>query len=94
MYFGSHLGEVYLRYYQFRDAMRQEARFASGLSNGEIAAHLRAKADSLGLPSGAADVRVQRTRATITISTAYRETVHFRYVSRVLSFAPRVERQF
>jgi hypothetical protein len=73
-YFGVNAGEVYLRYYRFRDAMAQEARFAQRVSDEAIRGRLRSLADSLGLPEGAADVKIRRgaNRVTIAPSTTKR----------------------
>ena len=41
-YFAVNVGEVYFRFYQYKDAMRQEVRFASHNSDQVILRHLRA----------------------------------------------------
>ncbi|MDQ3697166.1 MAG: hypothetical protein M3373_03965 [Gemmatimonadota bacterium] len=93
-YFAFNLGEVYWRYYKFRDAMTQEARFAAQFSDRDIISHLQAKADSLGLPAEAGAVRVERTRNGITIATDYSEVVELPLVAREIRFTPSVERSF
>ena len=89
-YFGVNVGEVYLRYYRFRDAMTQEARFARQNNDDAIRKHLRALADSLQLPDEAGTVKVRRTANRITISAEYHETVEFPMYVRTLRFAPSV----
>lgn len=89
-YFGMNVGEVFLRYYRFRDAMTQEARFARQNPDDAIRTHLRARADSLGLPDEAGDVTVHRSANRITISSEYHESVEFPMYVRVLRFAPTV----
>ncbi len=89
-YFGMNVGEVYLRFYGFRDAMAQEARFAGQNPDDAIRKHLRARADSLGLPDEAGAVQVRRTANRITISSEYLEVVEFPMFVRTLRFAPTV----
>lgn len=89
-YFGVNVGEVYLRYYRFRDAMTQEARFARQNNDDAIRTHLRALADSLDLPDEAGAVKVRRTGTRITISSEYHETVEFPMYVRTLRFTPSV----
>ena len=38
MYYGAPLGDMYWKYYQFRDAFRQEVRFASQHTDDDIPA--------------------------------------------------------
>ena len=45
IYFGVNVGEVYWRFYQFQDDMRQEVRFAAHSPTDVILARLRAQAD-------------------------------------------------
>ena len=49
LYFGFNIGEVYLRFYRFRDAMGQEARFGQGRNDLAIRTRLKLVVDSLGL---------------------------------------------
>jgi hypothetical protein len=93
-YFAVGIGEAYLRFYRFRDAMEQQARFAENAPDREIVANLQAKADSLGLPDEAYEIDVRRARGSIVISSDYAETVDFPLVRRTIRFTPRVERTF
>src|SRR5688572_10973034 len=77
VYFGVNVGAPYFRYYQFRDAMQQEARFADRKNDSQIITTLRLKADSLALPASAHKINVRRTQARITIWTDYAETIEF-----------------
>lgn len=90
-YFGINIGEVYWRYYQFRDDMRQEVRFASHLSNDSILVFLRASADSLGLPSDASDIGISRTKTAITIESEYDESIELPGHVREVHFHPYAE---
>jgi hypothetical protein len=94
VYFGVNIGAPFLRYYQFRDAMRQEVRFAERKTDSQIIATLRLKADSLGLPAQAYRINVRRTPGGITLWTDYSETIDFPFVTRDVSFRPVAERAF
>ena len=52
-YFAVDFGEAYFRFYQFKDAMGQEARFATTKTDDQITTRLAALADTLQLPPGA-----------------------------------------
>jgi hypothetical protein len=93
-YFGTGVAEAYLRYYKMNDAMQQEARFAQTLDDDAIRSHLRALADSLGLPEEATNVTVRRSANRITIETAWIERVELPMMVREIHFAPHAERTF
>jgi hypothetical protein len=94
VYFGVNVGAPFWRYYQFRDAMRQEVRFAERKTDSQIVTTLRLKADSLMLPARAHKINVRRTASRITIWTDYEETVDFPFVTRDITFRPVVDRAF
>lgn len=87
-YFAVNIGEVYWRFYEFQDAMRQEVRFARSRSDEDIVRHLRALVDSIGLPEDAGRVRVRRTPRSITISSEYSEHVELPVFVREFRFQP------
>jgi hypothetical protein len=91
VYFGVNVGEVYLRFYRFQDAMKQEARFARVNSDVVIRRRLRARADSLDLPEAAFDIRVTRRGRQITIESEYYEHVELPLFVREVYFHPRAE---
>jgi hypothetical protein len=93
-YFAINVGRVYWRYYQFSDAMKTEARFASRRNDDEIRRRLSALADSLGLPEGAGRVRVRRTTRHISISSEYYERVELPLVVREILLTPQAEWTF
>jgi len=93
-YFGFNIGKVYYRRYSFQDAMQQEARFAAHRSNEDITAHLRALADSLGLPAGAKRIHIRRGERTIFIWSDYFETIELPGFTRDVEMAVHVERAF
>jgi hypothetical protein len=91
MYFGVNIGEVYFRFYQYQDAMRQEVRFAAHNSDQMIIRHLREQADSLGLPEGAALVTVQRDGRHIEMESEYYEHVELPLTVREVRLNPHAE---
>jgi hypothetical protein len=94
LYFGFNIGNVYWRAYQFQDAMTQESRFAARNGNDVIIAHLRAQADSLGLPEGAKRIQIRRKPEQIWIWSEYIETVELPWKLQEIDFYPHVERVF
>lgn len=93
-YFAWNIGQPYWRYYQYQDAMAQEARFAARNGNDVIVEHLRAKADSLGLPDAAKKIQIRRKQDQIWIWAEYFETVETPLVVRDIEFQPHAERVF
>lgn len=74
-YVGRPFGEAYFRYYQYRDAMSQEARFSNSRSDDVITGHLRNLADSLELPRNAAFIGISRTPDGVKIWSDYDEII-------------------
>lgn len=70
-YAGIKIGEPYLRFYQFKDAAQQEARFAALRNDAAITANLYAVADSLNLPEKAYHFKIVRTLNDVHILTSY-----------------------
>lgn len=92
MYFAIDFGEAYFRAYQFKDAMGQEARFATTRTDDQITSHLSALADSLELPRGAELITILRSPSTISISSDYDEVIKLPLKKeRVLHFHPMAE---
>jgi hypothetical protein len=91
VYFGVNIGEVYFRFFQYQDAMRQEVRFASHNSDQIILRHLRAQADSLGLPEAAGEVTLQRDGRHIEIESEYYEHIELPLYVREVHFNPHAE---
>lgn len=89
MYFVVHSGDVYFKYLEYKDAMKQEVRFHTHLTDAQIKTRLQLLADSLGLPEQARNVNVTRSRGQITIEAQYDEVIEFPFVKRVVHFAPR-----
>jgi hypothetical protein len=91
VYFGVNVGEVYWRFYQFQDAMRQEVRFAAHNNDNLILRRLRAEADSLGLPEGAGLVTLQRDGRHIELESDYYEHVELPGMVKEVHFNPHAE---
>lgn len=88
-YFAINAGRPFWHYYQFKDAMQQEARFAAKRSNQTIQRRLSTFADSLGLPENAKRVRVRRRTGTIEIWAEYYELIELPGVVKEFYFEPR-----
>jgi hypothetical protein len=90
-YFGVGFGEAYFRFYQFKDAMGQEARFAADKTDAQITTRLSALADTLQLPPGAELITIERTPSQISISSDYDEVFRLPLnKEKVLHFHPSV----
>jgi hypothetical protein len=91
LYYGVHIGQVYLRYYELLDDMRSQAHLAASASDTAIALHLRAQADSLLGQTP----RFRITRAgqsnRITIQTEYSESVDLPFFKHTFVLRPRAE---
>lgn len=90
-YFGMGIGQVYWNYFQYRDRMQQEARFAGSRTDGVIKRRIAAFADSIGLPEGARQVRVRRQAKHVYIWAEYYEIVELPFLSKELLMSPRAE---
>ena len=91
VYFGVNVAEVYWRFYEYQDDMRSLARFGSNAPSDTIVSHLRASADSLGLPGDAGRVIVRRTDSRSVLESDYYERVELPGYVRDIHFHPRAE---
>ena len=89
LYYGVHIGGVFLRYYQLQDEMEEQARFAGQISDAAIRSRLLAGADSLLGQSP--DFRIERGAGRITIATRYTETVELPFFRHTFVLTPRAE---
>ena len=89
LYYGVHIGGVFLRYYELLDDMKEQARFASQVSDAAIENRLLAGADSL--LGQAPDFRIERRGGRITIATRYAETVDLPFFRHTFVLTPRAE---
>jgi hypothetical protein len=94
LYFGVNIGEVYWRYFQYQDQMKQEVRFAVANTNDKILIRLRAGADSLGLPEDARGIAIRRGAHSIAIEAEYYERLEFPMYSKDILFHPHAEGTF
>jgi len=85
------IGEVYFRFFQYQDAMRQEVRFATHNSDDVILRHLQAQVDSLGLPEAAGEVTLQRDGRHIEMESEYYEHIELPLFVREVRFNPHAE---
>ena len=91
LYFGVGVGEIYWRFYQFQDDMKQEVRFSAHSTPQQIITRLRARADSLDLPQDAHDITIRRTPTSISIEAEYYETIELPWHKRDVLFHPHAE---
>jgi hypothetical protein len=93
VYYGIHLGQPWVRYYQLVDEMRVSARLAPTLSDGVIRRRLEQKVDELGLPPEAKKFQISRSGKPrrIVISTLYSETVTVPLLTYTFHFTPETE---
>jgi hypothetical protein len=93
VYFGIQVGDPYLRYLRYQDAMRQQVRFADMNSNDVITHRLQAVADSLNLPTQAHRLTLRRDehRRHLSISADYVEVVEVPGYVREFRFRPRAD---
>lgn len=90
-YYALPAGEAFFRFYKFKDAMGQEARFATTQTDEHIHRRLVALADSLHMPPGAEVISVVRSGNIITISSEYEEIIPLPFDrEKVLQFRPSV----
>ncbi len=90
-YFAVNIGEVYFRFYQYQDAMRQEVRFAAHNTDNQILRRLRLQADSLGLPEAAGLVTLQRDGRHIELESDYYEHIELPGMVKEVHFNPHAE---
>jgi hypothetical protein len=93
-YFGARVGEVYWNFYNYRDTMAAQARFAESFTDDQIRKRLIAKADSLGLPPDASEITIERKGRHISIAADYAELVELPLHVRTFRFSPRAEHDY
>jgi hypothetical protein len=92
LYYGVHIGQVYLRYYQLLDGMRTQARLAPSLHDDVIYRRLTVQADSL-LPGGSPRFTITRGGHPnrIVIETEYTDQVDLPLFKHKFVLRPRAE---
>jgi len=92
LYYGVHIGQVYLRYYELLDGMRTQARLAPSLHDDVIYRRLTVQADSL-LPGGSPRFKITRGGRPnrIVIETEYTDQVDLPLFKHKFVLRPRAE---
>jgi hypothetical protein len=91
LYYGVHIGEVYLRYYRLLDAMRFQASLAPSVTDDVIKRRLMATADSLLGQTPVFQVSRGGNPARITVEAQYRDSVDLPFFKRAFPLHPRAE---
>jgi hypothetical protein len=93
LYYGVHIGEVYLRYYQILDEMKVNARLAPNLADDVIQRRLQAKVNEVFDGDKTMKFRISRGGRTrsITIETEYRDSVSLPFFKRAFELKPKAE---
>jgi hypothetical protein len=91
LYYGVHIGEVYLRYYRLLDAMRFQASIAPSVTDDVIKRRLMATADSLLGQTPVFQVLRGGNPARITVEAQYRDSVDLPLFKRAFPLHPRAE---
>ena len=91
VYYGVHIGQVYLRYYELLDAMKFQATLAQSVPDPTLVQRLSATADSLlgQTPRFTIDRRTFRNR--IVIRAEYTERVDLPFFKHTFVLRPRAE---
>ena len=95
IYLGTLVADDVMAYFRYRDAMKQETRFAATRSDAEIKRRLRAFTDSVKLPLEAKEVKIVRDEDRIRIWSEYDQELRlpFNY-TRTFHLRPSAERSF
>jgi hypothetical protein len=83
-----------MAYFRYRDAMKQETRFAAVRNDAEILRRLRAFTDSVKLPIEARDVKIVRDENGIRIWAEYDAELRLPRYRRVFHLRPSAARSF
>ena len=90
LYYGVHIGEVYLRHYRLLDAMRFQAHLAPNIrDDAVIDRRLTAAADSI--LGQTPRFRIDRSPRRITIQTEYSDRVALPFFKHTFLLRPRAE---
>jgi len=93
LYYGTNIGQVYLRYYQVLDAMRTQARLAPSLHDEVIYRRLNGQADSLFGVGAKPHFKITRSNEPprIIIETEYTDQVDLPLFKHTFVLRPRAE---
>ncbi len=91
--FGWPAAKVYMRAYEYEDALRQTLLHAKADNDEGMQARMRASADSIGdLPDAAYDINVDRREGMIRLTASYTDTIKFPVAPRPVTHRFSVER--
>ena len=74
-FFGANVGEVFWRYFQFKDAVTQEAKFHANRPIPEMRQRIRFIADSMGMPQEAGIALVRHAERLTLVEVHYDDTL-------------------
>ncbi len=91
--FGWPAAKVYLRAYEYEDALRQTLLYAKGNDDEGLQRRMQAASDSIGgLPDQAYEIHVERREGMIRLSASYTDTIKFPVAPRPVTHRFSVER--
>ena len=86
--------QVYVRAYEYEDALRQTLLYSNGQPDANLRERMRAAADSIGgLPDEAYDITVERQTDFVRLSAQYTDTIRFPMRPREVTHSFSVERK-
>lgn len=94
IYVGYVVFDDVVAYFRYRDAMKQETRFAATRSDAEMSRRLRAFSDSVKLPPSAREVKIVRDERRIRIWTEYDAKLRLPFYERTFHLRPSAEKTF
>ena len=85
--------KVYVRAYEYEDAMRQTLLHSKTGDDEAMRARMRASVDSIGeLPEAAYDIQVDRYEGMMRLNAAYTDTIRFPFKPTPVTHRFKVER--
>ena len=91
--FGWPAAKVYLRAYEYEDALRQTLLHGKADNDEGLQSRMRASADSIGgLPDAAYEINVDRREGMIRLSATYTDTIKFPMSPKPITHRFNVER--
>lgn len=91
-YVGVLVADDVMAYFRFKDAMKQETRFAETRTDADMKRRLRAFTDSVKLPPEAKDIQIVRNERAIRIWSEYDAELRLPGYNRVIHLTPSAER--
>ncbi len=94
IYVGSVVMDDVMAFYRYRDAMKQEVRFAATRTDAEMRRRLRVFTDSVKLPPRAKEMSIVRDERRIRIWSEYDVDLRLPFYERTFHLRPSAERSF